>query len=126
MLFSTCDFVPDPIPERESPVTGVAHHGIAYASPKFIQALVSAYDRAVGASAGYADAYALRAMVCLELRIQPPVFAACLDNVIAAGSSGNLVVYTELPFAPPPAGEAYVEVGRRRIGRLKLTSKEGA
>jgi hypothetical protein len=126
MLFSTCDFVPDPICERESSVVGVAHHGTAYASARFSQTLLTAYNRVVGTSAGYADPYALRAVVCLELRIQPPVFAACLDSVIAAGSSGNIVVYTELPFAPPPSGEHYVEVGRRRIGRLKLVLKEGA
>jgi hypothetical protein len=35
-------------------------------------------------------------------------------------------VYTELPFEPPPQGENYVEVNRRRIGRVKLIYKSGA
>ena len=88
--------------------------------------MIAAYSRVAGVSGGYADAYSLRAIVCVDLQVQPPVFASCLKELIAAGDAAELVVYTELPFTPPPQGEDYVEVGSRRIGRLKLKSTRGA
>lgn len=125
IVFSTCDFSPPPTLEGSSKATVVQHHGGAYARPQFADALTAAYSRIAGTSGSYADAYALRAIVCVELRVQPPVFAACLKEIIAAGDTADPVVYTELPFTPPPQGEAYVEVGGRRIGRLKLKSNRG-
>src|SRR5690606_5739945 len=109
IVFSTCDFSPPPTLEGSSKATVVQHHGGAYARPQFADALTAAYSRIAGTSGSYADAYALRAIVCVELRVQPPVFAACLKEIIAAGDTADPVVYTELPFTPPPQGEAYVE-----------------
>jgi len=126
IVFSTCDFSPNPTVDASSKTTVVQHHGGAFAKPRFADALTVAYSRIAGNSGGYADAYALRAIVCVELRVQPPVFATCLKDIISAGEAADPVVYTELPFTPPPQGEAYVEVGGRRIGRLKLKSNRGA
>jgi len=123
-VFSTCSFLPDIVRDRESQVTEVVHRGSAFANPKFSQTLVSSYNRIIGASAGYADAYAIRALVCVELNIQPKVFAACLGKLLNNDKSNKITIYTELPFTPPPAGESYVEVENRRIGRLKLTLKK--
>jgi hypothetical protein len=126
IVFSTCDFSPNPTVEASRKMTVVHHHGGVFAKPRFADALTAAYSRIAGTSGGYADAYALRSVVCVELRIQPPVFATCLKEIISAGKAADPVVYTELPFTPPPQGEAYVEVGGRRIGRLKVQSNRGA
>jgi hypothetical protein len=126
IVFSTCDFSPNPTVEASSKTTVIHHHGGVFAKPRFANALTAAYTRIAGTAGGYADAYALRAVVCVELRVQPPVFATCLKEIISAGEAADPVVYTELPFTPPPQGEAYVEVGGRRIGRLKLKSNRGA
>ena len=126
IVFSTCDFSPNPIDDASANIVTVQHHGNAFAQPRFADALIAAYSRAAGVSGGYADAYSLRAIVCVNLQVQPPVFASCLKELIAAGDAAELVVYTELPFTPPPQGEDYVEVGSRRIGRLKLKSTRGA
>lgn len=126
VVFSTCDFIRSPLEGGDVPITAVQHHGYSFARPQFGDALVSAFARVAGLAGGYADAYALRAIVCLELRVQPPVFATCLKELIVAGESANPVVYTELPFTPPPQGEGYVESGGRRIGRLKLKTNRGA
>jgi hypothetical protein len=126
VVFATCGFKPDLLEDAGAAAAEVVHHGHAYAQPRFAEVLASAYRRITGTSGAYTDAYGVRALVCLELRIQPPVFAACLESMVAAGSSGNPVVYTELPFAPPPPGEGYVEVGQRRVGRLKLSFRNGA
>ena len=100
----------------------MAHHGKPFAAPLFVDALRKAYARAASRPEAYADAYAVRALVCVALQIQPKVFAACLGELIAAGETSGLTIYTELPFDPPPPGEDYVEIGRNRIGLLKLTS----
>lgn len=126
IVFSTCDFSPNPIDDASANIVTVQHHGNAFAQPRFADALIAAYSRVAGVSGGYADAYSLRAIVCVDLQVQPPVFASCLKELIAAGDAAELVVYTELPFTPPPQGEDYVEVGSRRIGRLKLKSTRGA
>ena len=122
IVFSTCDFAPNPHDDAGAKILTVQHHGNAFARPPFVDALVAAYSRAAGASGGYADAYSLRAIVCVGLRVQPPVFASCLKDLIAAGDAAEPVVYTELPFTPPPQGEDYVEVRGRRIGSVKLKS----
>ncbi|MBM4031543.1 MAG: hypothetical protein FJ291_07115 [Planctomycetes bacterium] len=126
VVFSTCDFTPTPADGGYAPPSAVQHHGYSYARPRFADALVKAYSRTAGVSAGYADAYALRAIVCVGIRIQPLVFGACLRDLIAAGEVADPMVYTELPFTPPPPGESYVESGTRRIGRIKLKSNQGA
>jgi hypothetical protein len=124
-VFSTCTFAPDPVAEASAKIVSVQHQGTSFARPRFADALIKAYARIAGATGGYADAYALRAIVCMELHVQPPVFATCLKELIAAGSAADPVVYTELPFTPPPQGETYVEVAKRRIGKLKIKSNRG-
>jgi hypothetical protein len=125
VVFSTCDFTPNPVDDFAGTVVAVQHHGTAYARAQFATALAAAYAQVTGASGGYADAYVLRAIVCVDLRVQPPVFASCLKDIISAGNAADPIIYTELPFTPPPQGEAYVEVGGRRIGRLKVKSNHG-
>ena len=122
IVFSTCDFTPITVAATSARIVSVEHHGNAFARRQFAEALTAAYLRVTGSSGGYADAYALRAIVCLELRVQPPVFASCLKEIISAGEAADPIVYTELPFTPPPQGESYVEVGGRRIGKLKIKS----
>jgi hypothetical protein len=125
VVFSTCDFTPNPAEDSVGTIQSVQHHGTAFARARFAASLAAAYIQVAGTSGGYADAYVLRAIVCVELRVQPPVFATCLKEVISAGDDADPIIYTELPFTPPPQGEAYVEVGGRRIGRLKIKSNHG-
>jgi hypothetical protein len=125
VIFPVCQFHPSLPDNPHEQVTSVTHHGISYAEPRFAPALREAYIAVAGAGAagsGYVSAYTIRAIVCVELRIPQAVFAKCLEALIAAGPRADLTAYTELPFEPPPQGEEYVEVGRRRIGRLKLTT----
>jgi hypothetical protein len=124
VVFATCDFEPDPR-EAVGPVHRVVYHGRTYAAKVFNKSLVQAYRRLTRVGATYVNAYAVRALVCVELRIQPQVFAACLRTLLAAGSVDGLTVFTELPFEPPPAGETHIEPGPRRIGRLKLVPPSG-
>ena len=126
VVFSTCDFTPNPLEFGKSIPSGVEHHGLSFARPHFSRALVDAYGRVAGTSGGYADIYRVRAIVCVELKVQPPVFAGCLTELINAGESADPAVYTELPFTPPPQGETYVVVRGRRIGRIKLRANHGA
>lgn len=120
VIFPTCEFRPA-LTEVDN-FTEVVHHGKAFASPFFSDAVRAAYNRAAPRAGAYADAYAIRALVCIKLQIQPKVFALCLGDLIETGPASGLTVYTELPFGPPPPGEDYVEIGRNRIGLLKLTS----
>jgi len=127
IVFSTCDFVPAIAAGTAAKIVSVQHHGGAFARPQFAGALSAAYAHVAASSGGYADAYQVRAIVCVELRIQPPVFAACLKDLMSTGEGGGAVIYTELPFAPPPQGEDYVEVSQRRIGKLMIkASPNGA
>jgi hypothetical protein len=119
IVFPTCEF--QPALAGENDVLQIIHHGKAFAGPLFAKAVCEAYDRAAPQPGGYADAYAVRALVCTEIQVQPKVFALCLGELIEAGPASGLTIYTELPFDPPPPGEDYVEVGRNRIGLLKLT-----
>lgn len=102
IIFSTCEFRPDPLSEEHAQVTEVIHHGQSFAIEQFSASLISAYHRLAGSGKGYVDAYAIRALVCVNLNIQPQVFAACLGSLIAEGASNQLAIYTELPFTPPP------------------------
>lgn len=127
IVFSTCDFVPNIAAGTATKIVAVQHHGGAFAKPQFAEALTAAYTQVAASSGGYADAYKVRAIVCVELRIQPPVFASCLKEIMSAGEPAGPVIYTELPFAPPPQGEDYVEVSQRRIGKLMIkASPNGA
>jgi hypothetical protein len=126
VVFSTCDFTPNPADESEAMIIAVQHHGTAFARARFATALATAYTQVTGALGGYADAYVLRAIVCVDLCIQPPVFASCLKDLLSSGDTVDPIIYTELPFTPPPQGETYVEVGGQRIGRLKIKSNHGA
>jgi hypothetical protein len=90
----------------------------------FAKAIREAYIAAAGTTSAYVSAYVIRAIVCVDLRIPLAVFARSLESLISTGPQAELTVYTELPFEPPPQGENYVEVGKRRIGRLKLTYKK--
>ena len=126
VVFSTCDFTPSPADDSAGTITAVQHHGIAFARPRFATALAAAYKQLAGGSGGYVNAYVLRAIVCVDLRVQPPVFASCLKDLMSAGDAADPVVYTELPFMPPPQGEDYVEVGGRRIGMIMAHSQKMA
>ena len=119
IVFPTCEFQPALTDENE--VTQIIHHGKRFAESLFAKVVQEAYDCAAPQPGAYADAYAVRALVCTEIRVQPKVFARCLSELIEAGPASGLAIYTELPFAPPPPGEDYIEVGRNRIGLLKLT-----
>jgi hypothetical protein len=110
--------------DPEAHVSQVVHHGVSYAEPLFAKAIREAYIAAAGATSAYVSAYTIRAIVCVELRIPIVVFARSLESLISTGPQAELTVYTELPFEPPPQGENYVEVGNRRIGRLKLIYKK--
>lgn len=118
ILFPTCEFNP-PL-DHDRPPTQVIHHGVTYAGPRFEEALRRAYSQTVGSNASYASAYAMRAVVCVELRMPLAVFSRCLEALIGAGTNSGMTVYTELPFEPPPQGEGYIEVSKRRVGRLKI------
>jgi hypothetical protein len=120
VIYPTCGFIPDIGGEVQ--ITGVMHHGRSFARDRFIDTLKASYNRLVKSPGSYADAYAVRALVCIDLQIQPKVFAACLRDIIAIGPSPDLTIYTELPFDPPPQGEEYLEIDRNRIGLLKLTT----
>jgi hypothetical protein len=122
VIYPTCEFNPPLRSDSAAVTTQVAHHGKAFASARFVSALKRAYDRVAGPHGSYADVYALRALVCIELQIQPKVFAACLGELLAAGPTPEMTIYPDLPFDPPPQGEDYVEVGRDRIGILKITT----
>jgi hypothetical protein len=120
VIFPTCEFRPGLADDQA--VTEVIHHGKAFAKPRFVAALRSAYERVAKPQGSYADAYAVRALVCISLQMQPKVFAACLADLVAAGPTPELTIYTELPFDPPPSGEDYLEIDNNRIGLLKITS----
>jgi hypothetical protein len=124
VAFSTCEFDIPLDSDPEGAVTEVVHHGVSYAEPRFANAIREAYIAAAGTTSAYVSAYTIRAMVCVDLRIPLAVFARCLESLISTGPQAELTVYTELPFEPPPQGENYVEVGKRRIGRLKLIYKK--
>lgn len=122
LIFSTCDVSPDIVANPSISVDKVVHHGQSYAMERFEVALISAYQKLSNIGSGYVDAYSLRAMVCAELNIQPQVFALCFESFLAKGQIGGFNVYTELPFDTPPPGEMYIEISKRRIGRVKLTN----
>ena len=121
VIFCTCTFQNRDSSKEQQP-SRVVHHGISFAERDFSQALIAAYGRLVGENASYVNAYALRAMVCLNVRIQPVVFERCLAARIAAKDVDGMKIFTELPFSPPPAGEDYVKAGFDRIGLVKLSS----
>jgi len=125
VLFSTCDFTPDPLINADASVSEVTHHGQSYVSNKFAMSLASAYKKLSGSLQTYIDIYPLRALVCTDLKIQPLIFSLCLEKIIEAGQESGMSIYTELPFTPPPQGESYVQVRGHRIGLLKLSLSNG-
>jgi hypothetical protein len=120
VVYPTCSFSTDI--GSDTPVAGVQHHGKSFAKGAFVEALKSAYARTARSPGAYANAYEVRALVCIGLQIQPKVFSGCLRDLIVAGPAPGLTIYTELPFNPPPPGEEYLEVDRNRIGLLKLVT----
>ena len=123
MLALASLFVPQSVVRAQFANAVISYdHGTGFAAPRFSDVIRAAYNRAAPRAGAYADAYAVRALVCIKLQIQPKVFALCLGDLIETGPASGLTVYTELPSAPPPPGEEYVEIGRNRIGLLKLTS----
>jgi len=120
IVFSTCDFIPTISLSASTKILAVQHHGGTFARPRFAEALATAYAKVAVSSGGYADAYKVRAIVCLELQIQPPVFALCLKELMSGDETSGPIIYTELPFTPPPQGEDYVEASQRRIGKLMI------
>jgi hypothetical protein len=127
IVFPVCEFHPALETSADVADIAVAHHGVSYAEPLFPQALRDAYSAVAAGSPGrgYASAYSVRAIVCLALQIPPIVFARSLEALISIGPRADLTIYTELPFEPPPQGEDYVEVSKRRIGLLKLVTRPG-
>ncbi len=125
VIFPTCEYDVSLQSDSDARVTQVVHHGASYAEPLFATAIRNAYITAAGTSSAYVSVYVVRALVCAELRIPLVVFASCLGSLISAGPQAEFTLYTELPFEPPPQGEHYVEVGKRRIGRLKIIYKNG-
>lgn len=125
VFFSTCDFSPDIVKDPKANVSQVIHHGRSSVSDRFMASLVSAYKQLTATSSDYTDIYSLRALVCVNLRIQPSVFGICLEQMMDGGGKAGVSIYTELPFTPPPQGESYVEIRKRRIGLLKLSFTDG-
>jgi len=125
VLFSTCDFVPSLAEDPNATVSAVIHHGRSFVIDRFVPSLISAYKQVAGPSQTYVNIYPLRAIVCVNLRIQPLVFALCFQQLIEEGPKSGVAIYTELPFNPPPQGESYVEVRNHRIGLLKLSFQNG-
>lgn len=121
VVFRTCSFVADENAEVWKP-TQVIHHGVSFAERKFAPALIAAYHDLVAGNPTYVDAYALRAIVCTNLKIQPIVFERCLASCIGNRDVGGMKIFTELPFTPPPTGEDYIKVGSDRIGLIKLSN----
>jgi CII-binding regulator of phage lambda lysogenization HflD len=126
VIFSTCDVEPAPsVGDDSQQGYHLSHHGRSYAAALFESALTAAYERLARSSSAYVSAYALRALVCVELRIQPLVFSACLEHLMRDHpEASGLAIYTEIPFEPPPKSEPYVEVGKShsRVGRLKISA----
>lgn len=125
VVFSTCDISPVPgIEDASNKEYGIVHHGKSYAAEDFEVVLDQAYQQLTGGNRSYADAYKLRAIVCVRLAIQPIVFAACLAHLIQNRRPSSPSIYTEIPFEPPPKGESYVEIGsnRSRVGSLKFSA----
>lgn len=125
VLFSTCDFLPDLARSPDTKVSDVIHHGRSFVFNQFIPSLISAYRKLAGSSNTYINIYTLRAIICVDVKIQPLVFNLCLEHLIGNGPKSGVTVYTELPFNPPPQGESYVELGQHRIGLLKLSFRNG-
>jgi hypothetical protein len=121
LVYPTCEFT-YAIDSSDLGPTNVIHHGVTFADEGFSEALLSGYRLLVGSSTQYIDAYALRAIVCVQLQIQPIVFERCLALRLAAREVHGMRIFTELPFSPPPPGEDYVKVGSDRIGLIKLAA----
>jgi hypothetical protein len=125
IVFSTCDLDPSPRADAAAPTYAIVHHGKTYAWPLFENAVDLGYKKlAEGDRRSYVSAYELRALICVQLRIQPAVFAACLEQLLQTRRPKEAAIYTEIPFEPPPKGEPYVEIGknRTRVGRLKIAA----
>ena len=118
-MFPTCEFQPALTDENE--VTQIIHHGKGFAEPLFAKVVQEAYDYVAPQPGAYADAYAVRAVVCNEIRVQPKVFARCLSELIEAGPASRLGHLYRTPVRSTSSREDYIEVGRNRIGLLKLT-----
>lgn len=125
VLFATCDFAPDPLLHTSAAVVEVKHHGQSYVSQQFAESLISSYRTLSGSSQAYVDVYPLRALVCRDLRIQPLIFSLCLESIIERGKESGIIIYTELPFSPPPQGESYVLINGHRVGLVKLSISNG-
>lgn len=123
VVFFTCEFRPGP--RDEAPTVEVIHHGKTFASANFPSVLLANYQKFAGPQAGYVNSYALRALVCCEMSIQPVVFARCIEDLIRTGVASGMTIYTELPFTPPPPGEGYVEINSRRVGLIKIVGVNG-
>jgi hypothetical protein len=120
VIFLTCEFRPELAMQSGGRVTEVVHHGKTFIRLSFVHAFKAAYRRLAKSPGAYVDAYKIRALVCVELGIQPSVFAYCLNDLIEVGPTADLTIYTELPFESPPQGEDYLEIDRNRIGLIKL------
>jgi hypothetical protein len=120
-VFSTCSLENND-GSAASGLSRVVHHGVSFADKYFSEELIAAYSQLAADTPSYVNAYALRAIVCLKLRIQPQVFERCLASRIAIKDVAGMKIFTELPFSPPPPGEDYVKTGFDRIGLIKLSS----
>src|SRR5215216_482854 len=95
VVFPTCDFVPSLREDASVHISQIVHHGKSFTMPLFIEALRAAYIRTANPPGSYADAYAIRADVCVTLKIQHKVFAACLTEAMSKQGSTGLAIYTE-------------------------------
>ena len=124
VVYATCEFDPDLGSPGTLP-TKVIHHGLTYAELRFADAIKDGYEQVAGTTSAYVSAYQVRAVVCIQLHLPMAVFARCLEKLVAGGPKSGIAIYTELPFGPPPQGESYLEIGKRRIGRLKINQAKG-
>jgi len=122
LIFCTCALESNDNFSVGRQLRSVTHHGVAFAESRFSEALIAAYGKLAKQTSTYVSAYALRAIVCFDLRIPPQVFERCLAARIATKDVAGMKIFTELPFSPPPAGEGYVKAGFDRIGLIKLSS----
>jgi hypothetical protein len=121
-MLPDCDsrtyFITSHLDQGENDKTHIVHHGVRYAEDSFGAVMRSCYEMLNMGGMSWVDAYALRAQVCVDLRIQQEVFNRCLGEYVERNPGG---VGTELAFKCGPAGEKPIEVRGKEIGLIKLT-----
>jgi hypothetical protein len=121
VVFATSCFKPDLLANPDAPAVSVTHRGYTFTRETFQERFTEAYRSVAGQSRAFIDIYALRAIVCLSLKIQPKVFNKCLESLANDSARSHQTIFFELPFKPPPKGELYVQVGNQRIGQVNIS-----